>query len=250
MPDQDIKLAKLIHHGFTRHSKLNPELFDDENMLRPEVRKQLMVIANDFIDSLGVDQIDFEDVILTGSIVNYNWNPYSDVDLHIVYDFSEIDGDDDLVSEFFESKKSVWNQIHDVEIYGYDVEIYGQDINEEHVSTGVYSVLNNEWIIKPEPQNYDVNPQRLVKKTKHFIRLFNDVIESDNTDEEKLSQIKKIKDKIKKYRQSGLEEGGEYSEENLVFKLLRRVGYLEKLSDTKHELDDKIMSLEKKVTNV
>ena len=75
------------------------------------------------------------------------------------------------------------------------------------------------------------------------MRLIDDVLDLDTSDETKIDKLKSIKDKIKKYRQSGLEEGGEYSEENLVFKMLRRTGYMEKLSDGKHELEDKVMSL-------
>jgi murein DD-endopeptidase MepM/ murein hydrolase activator NlpD len=56
-----------------------------------------------------------------------------------------------------------------------------------------------------------------------------------------------FKDKLKKYRQSGLEGGGELSYENLVFKYLRRNGYIEKLFNFENEKVDKELSLEQKL---
>ena len=53
-----------------------------------------------------------------------------------------------------------------------------------------------------------------------------------------------LKDKIKKLRQTGLEEAGAYSVENLAFKVLRRSGYLGKLSDLKNASYDELMSME------
>ena len=243
MPIQKFKLRPLIQQGFTQHKELNPQLFDENKQLRPIVREKLLEIADDFIGSLGVDHIDFDDIVITGSLANYNWNPYSDIDLHVIYDFKEIDSDQDLVYEFFQAKKGVWNESHDVTIYGYDVEIYGQDTAEQHLSTGIYSLVKNEWLVEPKPEPYIVDQDSLIRKTKYFIHLINDVLSRDEEDETTIRLLKKIKEKIKRYRQSGLEDDGEYSEENLVFKLLRRTGYLDKLSQTKHKIEDKMMSL-------
>jgi hypothetical protein len=243
MPDKKYKIKSLIKHGFTHHNELNPMIFDENQKLKKKVRDKLLVIADDFIGSLGVDDIDFEDIVLIGSIVNYNWNPYSDIDLHIVYDFQLIDADQNLVSEFFDAKKNAWAADHDVKIYNYDVELYGQDSNEVPYSTGVYSVLNDEWLIKPKVENYKLYPESLVRKSKYFMKLVDYTLNLTDDPEKQLKLIRKIKDKIKKYRQSGLEENGEYSEENLVFKLLRRMGYLDKMSKFKHKIEDKLMSL-------
>ena len=62
--------------------------------------------------------------------------------------------------------------------------------------------------------------------------------------EETLKMIQKIKDKLKKFRKCGLEDKGEFSYENLVFKFLRRNGYLGKLSELKNKITDETLSLE------
>ena len=246
----EFKLVNLIQRGFTQHKELNPQIFDENKKLHKDVRDTVINIANDFIESLGIDHIDFEDILLVGSSVNYNWNPYSDIDIHVTYNFEEIDGDKDLVAEFFLAKKSEWNQMHDVKIHGYDVELYGQDSNEEIESGGIYSVVNNEWISEPKHEDYKISEKSLIKKTKHFTRLIDDIINSDDNNKNKITALNQTKDKIKKYRQSGLEEGGEYSEENMVFKLLRRTGYIEKLYNYKAKLEDKELSLDEGLVNV
>ena len=49
--------------------------------------------------------------------------------------------------------------------------------------------------------------------------------------------------KIKKFRQSGLEDKGEYSYENLTFKYLRNKEHMKRLFDLRDESYDKEMSL-------
>ena len=69
-------------------------------------------------------------------------------------------------------------------------------------------------------------------------------IESGDEDlEEGLLKIDKLKDRLKKYRQSGLEKEGEYSYENLVFKFLRRSDYIQKLFDFQNNFVDDRLSL-------
>ena len=59
-----------------------------------------------------------------------------------------------------------------------------------------------------------------------------------------IRRIKNLKDKIKKLRQSGLDREGEYSYENITFKVLRRVGFLEQISDLENKAYDKSLTLE------
>ena len=56
-----------------------------------------------------------------------------------------------------------------------------------------------------------------------------------------------IKNKLKEYRQSGLEKEGELSYENLVFKYLRRSGHIGKLFDEKTKIKDKELSVERTI---
>jgi hypothetical protein len=233
--------------GFKMQDDLNPKIWDKNQKLRPEIRKNLLKIADDYIESLEIENLDIDDVTFTGSLANYNWSQYSDVDLHILIDYKEIPVDETLVQDFLKSKSTAWNQNHDIKIYGYDVELYVQDISEEHVSTGVYSILKNEWIVQPEKKVITVDDKNVRLKANRIMDsiddLYDEMKKSKNYDDVVIKSDK-IKDKIKKMRQAGLDEAGEFSVENMVFKVLRRNGMLERLSDIKTVAYDKSVTLE------
>jgi hypothetical protein len=56
--------------------------------------------------------------------------------------------------------------------------------------------------------------------------------------------MKRIMDKISTMRKSGLAAGGEFGVENLAFKILRNIGYIEKIHTAYIEQQDKELSLE------
>ena len=134
--------------SFEVKDELTPEVWEN-NQLKPEVLQVLRAIAKDFFDGLELGQIDIKDIILTGSLANYNWSEYSDIDLHILVDFADIDENVKLVKDFFDAKKGMWNSKHDILVMGYEVEIYVQDINEPHKATGQYSVMKGSWNVEP-----------------------------------------------------------------------------------------------------
>lgn len=212
--------------------------------LQKEVRERLIATSKDFVDSLGIDSFAIEDILFVGSLANYNWSEYSDVDLHIVIDKEAVNDDESLVDEFFTAKKELYNIKHDIKIKGFDVELYVQDVKEElDASDGVYSVLYNKWRKEPSKDKGSVNKTDIIKKVREFIKKLSD-IEKESDAEAKILKIKKLKEKIRAYRKSGLTATGEYSTENLVFKYLRRSGYMEKLTDLGIDIKDDVLSLE------
>ncbi len=183
---------------------------------------------------------------MTGSLSNYNWSKYSDVDLHIVANFNQFPTNQiDLYKEFFNLKKILFNDNHDITIYGYDVELYLQDEEETHFSSGVYSVLFDEWANNPKKESVSIDKEQIKNKAKQWMDIIDGVINNmkDEDIDTAKELIKKYKDKLKKYRTCGLEKDGEYSNENLVFKMLRRNGYIEKLYNFGNEFLDKKLSI-------
>ena len=239
-----------ILKSFELQDNLNPKIWEKTSkgsyMLSPKVREKLLEIAYEFIEFLNVDII-VSDVHLTGSLANYNWSEYSDFDLHIIADFDQFPKNKlDLYKELLTLKKTIFNSDQNIKIYGYDVELYTQDENEEHTSTGVYSLISNDWLEKPKKEKFEVDKSVLKKKTDQWTEKIDKVLESAE-EEKDLQKSKKIidnlKTKIKEYRKIGLEKGGEMSYENLVFKYLRRSGHIEKLFSFKKERLDKGLSL-------
>lgn len=216
-----------------------------EYKLKSRIKNRLLLIADDFFESLDIPWVDIDDIILTGSIANYNWSEYSDVDLHIVFPYKEVDDNLELVTEYLTSKKNLWNNKHNIKIYGYDVELYAQDPKEPHHSTGVYSLLWDKWRIKPSPYKQKIDYSKVKKKSSTLMSVI-DNIESMYESGEYEKVIRKVEntlDRIKKMRSAGLDSGGEYSPENLTFKVLRREGYIEKLMNFKDKSYDKSLTL-------
>ena len=238
-----------IIKSFDSQKNLNPKIWEKKQknyVMNPEVRKKLLEVSNLFIDFLGVDVV-ITDIIMIGSLVNYNWSKFSDIDLHIVVNYSQFpENTKDLYVEFFDLKKVIFNNKHNIKMFGYDVECFVQDEVETTFSSGIYSVLFDMWVNEPKKIGSENIDKSLIKeKGKQWMRIIDgivDNIEDENPDEIK-SIVKKYKEKLKKFRNCGLEKNGEMAVENLVFKLLRRNGYIGKLYDLPTELIDKKLSM-------
>lgn len=241
---EDREEDEKIVSSFKPKESLSNQIFDisnDKISMHADIRKRLLKISDEFIDTLGIEFF-IHDIVLTGSLSNYNWSNYSDVDLHIIIDFEESKYPIDLLKEFFDAKKNVWNEKHDVKIKGYDVELYVQDINEPHISSGVYSILHNKWVIEPKKESPNIDDSKILQKGEEYAKKIDYLIKKGKS-QNILDELENLRKKIKFFRQSGLESGGEYSYENLTFKLLRRNGYIEKLLKLKTDITDKKLSI-------
>ena len=185
------------------------------------------------------------DITFTGSLANYNYNNSSDIDLHLIVDFSKIDNNKFLVGEYFKAMSTNWNKMHEIKIKGYEVEIYVQDSAEPHHSTGVFSLLSNSWTNKPAKKEFKPDMEVIDKKIDNFVEMIDHVEElyDDKSYEDAHELSKKIMSKIKKFRKSGLESEGELSNENIVFKYLRNNNVIKTLIDMRNMSYDKLMSL-------
>ena len=232
--------------SFEFHDELNKDFWNQEGeRLDPEIRQKLIAIVNDFWNSLEVGDADYDDITFTGSLAAHNYSKFSDVDLHILIDFSDVDDKTDLVREYFNAMKSIWNRLHDILIKGYEVEIYVQDVNDPHEAQGLYSILNDQWIKKPVLDKQDFDKDNVKKKAAGLMDQIDRLqpLIDDGKYEEAEKYADKLKEKIRKMRKTGLETVGAYSVENLAFKVLRRNDYLGKLSDAKREAYDKMQSI-------
>lgn len=239
-----------ILNSFSVRETLNTKIWENpDNPLKskmvPKVKNALLRISEEFIDYLGED-VFVEDIVLTGSLANFNWSEFSDFDLHIIVDLQQFEDESQLYKELYNLKKQVFNDKHDIKIFGYDVELYVQDNEEPHFATGVYSVMNGEWVTVPKKLETEIDKSVLEKKIKNWTEKIDKVIESENS-EDNIKLIDCIKEKLKNYRKSGLEKEGELSYENLVFKFLRRSGHIQKLFDISNKSLDKELSIERKL---
>ncbi len=231
--------------AFDIQDDLQPKLWKDSDHLYPGVKAALMEIVDEFVENLGLD-VEIADVIVTGSIANYNWSKFSDIDVHLLVDFEEINSDRELVKRFFDAVRSNWNKLHDIRIKGHEVELYIQDVNEPHISTGVYSLADDQWLVTPKKVEPEIDRVTALKKMKSLAREVDKLsrIYDNRQYEEAFKLAERIKEKIKRMRRSGLERTGIYSPENLAFKMLRRSGDIEQLFAIYTQAYDQIYSLD------
>ena len=240
--------------SFEKQISLQQDLWDSEDKLNSRVRLKLLDIADDFIETLGISWIKPIDIILTGSLCNYNWSTYSDVDLHVVIDFSEINVKKDFVQEYFNAKKNEWNENHEeLTIFGFHVELYVEDVENDSVRDGIYSLEKDKWIKKPLVDKIQALSSIKEKKIQYLASIALTKIEdienelSMPLDDVKLRKMQQKVDKLintlQEIRRSGLKSKGEMSVGNIIYKICRRTGYLDKLWKMKNNIYDKINSL-------
>ncbi len=218
------------------HDELNPAIFDGDHM-KPDVRTQLLLIAQDFVDHLGINHLDIEDITISGSSAAYSYTQHSDIDLHILVDMSNFK-DDDVYRELFDAKKVVYNDAHNITIGGFDVELYVQDTNQPVVSLGEYSVKDDRWIRLPRKRRANFDQSATRAKYSKLYKLAEFSIKSNNG-----NKIQNVLRTIKKYRQAGLDLNGEFGPENLAYKALRTKGVISELYRKLDELHSKKLSL-------
>ena len=217
----------------TVNRRLNPKIWDGDQ-LDPAVAQKLKEIADAFQEFIGID-IDVVDYTITGSNANYTWTEHSDLDLHLIVQGVV----DDAARELFNAKKALWGEQHNITIKGLPVECYVQGREEEHHSTGVYSIADNQWLVEPKKIKPEVDDSAVEAKKDSVIHDIETALLSKD-----LNRLRLAKEKITKMRQAGLERAGEWSVENLVFKILRNLGLIDEITDKIRELEDQELSLE------
>ena len=215
--------------------KLNPVLWDENDSLKPEVREKILELVNEFNNNLETP-LAILDVELVGSNASYNYNDKSDVDVHIITNFSNYGDPEELVSAAVNAFKTNFNKAYNVDYDGYNVEIYVEDVNSSPMSNGIYSVLRDEWIKKPEP--IDPIDVELEPELTDYRKRINTILQGDSVED-----IQNMIDALYVLRRNSLATGGEFSKGNLIFKAIRNDGLLDGLKNKKVELRSKELSI-------
>jgi hypothetical protein len=226
-------LRELFSKSITVNKSLNPKLWQDGD-LDLEVERKLIRIAKAFEEFVGVD-LEVTDITVTGSNANYTWTKYSDLDLHLIVPGTPTAAE----RELYTAKKSLWSEQHEITIRGLPVECYIQGADEPHHSTGVYSISKQRWIVMPKKVKPEIDDAAVEAKKDSIMRGVETALLSQD-----LGKLRAIKDKITQMRKAGLERAGEWSVENLVFKVLRNLGVIEQITEKIRELEDAQLSLE------
>lgn len=225
------------------HDELNPSIWEG-NKLKDKVAMKLMEIASNFVAYLDVEGFSIEDIIITGSMANYNYTEQSDIDLHIICDYSKLPTNCPILSqEYFQAKKKIYNDKHNIKIYGYDVELYVEDSTAPSLAGGKYSLLQRKWLRFPQKIDFEVDDVIGTEELQDLITQIENVCMTDGN----IQEANELLNQIYEMRKSGLAKGGEFAFENLLFKALRNRGYLDKLRSYIAYAEDLSLSLNESV---
>lgn len=218
------------------HKELNPKLWDRDR-LRSEVRGVLLRIADDFLDFVGLP-IDVVDIVITGGNVNYIYTNKSDIDLHIIANYDDVNCDREA-DELFDTKRLLYKEQYDLTIRGVPVELYVEDHRHPAVSMGVYSISHDRWINKPRADL----PQYDKEDLEHWVKVWRTVLKHAIQTKDLQTCRTSIK-LLRDYRKKGLKTAnGEFSIPNLVYKSLRNDNTVKSISELITRLHDQSLSL-------
>ena len=227
-----------LQEVFEVHNELNPLLWDKNNKLHEDVKTKIVNIVNQFLASIDLD-IQAIDVVIVGSNASYNYTSTSDIDVHIITNYMDINADTEIVTLLFNQLRSKFNSTYDITIHGLDVELYVEDVNTSVTSNGIYSVIYDSWIKFPKKLT-SVPQHDISKEFSEWQDRIDVAIRSENS-----SFIKQLIDMLYLIRKNSIAADGEYGKGNQLFKEIRSVGLLKKLKDAYSDAVSKELSLEK-----
>lgn len=234
-----------MQEDIEKHDSLNAKLFDGDK-LKEEVRGKLLEIVDRFLETLDADGVDIliDDVVLTGSNASYNYTDDSDIDLHIVADVSSEDNPE-IVKLLYNAYRVMFREKYAIDIFGLPVEVYVETEGTPSASKGRYSVLRDEWVIKPAVDEVpDVDQGKIDELVAPWKEKCEKVIQSvDPATSVDEKPIDDLISELYELRKKGLQDGGEYSEDNLVFKEVRNSGLLSELKKLRDAVISNKLSL-------
>lgn len=223
------------------HTSLNPILWTPDQRLRPDVREHILRIAELWRDFSKIPPNSVQNIILVGGSANYNWTPYSDLDIHLVMNRSVLGNNPDVIEEYIKTKKNLFTKNHHIALYGIPVELYAQDISTPYPpDQGVYDVTKDMWIVHPTYRKHvSFDDPHLL----HKVRMYTSYIIHLMTINAPDSYFEEFKEKLRRIRSSSIQQHGEYGFGNLLFKSLRNSGILQKMTDFLVTREDANLSL-------
>ena len=228
----------MLKEALELHNNLNPAIWTKDETLLPEVEDRLFKIVNKFQSECYLP-LDIVDVHLVGSNASFNYNRYSDLDVHIIVNFDLVDADKEILMVAYNLQKAKFNSDYNISIHGVNVEMYIEDINSMTASNGIYSLYNKKWIKKPVRKEYPKLDKRFSETVTRLSRKIRSVI--DRCDE---ADITKMINMLYMMRKNGLATDGEFSVGNLLFKEIRNLGLLDDLKHKLKEVQSQQLTLE------
>lgn len=233
-------LLENLKRSLRFHETLNPRIWKSGGkQLLPDVHVKMEQNATAFLKSLKIPKEKVKDIIFIGGNCNYNYTPQSDVDIHIVLkDDAYTAEEGKFLDDLIKLAKSAWKENHDIFIAGYNVEMY-IEYPEQHryPGQGVYSLSKAKWVQEPKPVYPPPDERNIMRKASKYEDEIRELLEKPD-----VVKLDSMINRLAQLRKSGLEEAGEFSTPNLIFKVLRDNGLVDKLWEMKRKTISKKLS--------
>lgn len=224
----------LLTESIEVHDTLNPKLYNGMEM-KQEVFDKLTQIYKEFLDFIDIP-LNIVDVEVVGSNASYNYNENSDIDLHIIVNSEVTYVEPTILRQLYNDRKGAFNRDYNITVEGIPVELYIEDVNDGNATNGRYSLLEQRWVVEPQPIHYEIPD--ITQDLMSYQEKCSELLLSDNAEE-----VRQFINDLYMMRKLGLAEGGEASTGNLIFKELRSINMLQDLKDHYYELRSKDLSI-------
>jgi len=233
-------LLENLKRSLRFHETLNPKIWKNAEQILGDVQLKMYQNAAAFLKFMKIPKDKVKDIVFIGGNCNFNYTPQSDIDIHIVLKDDAYTKDEaEFLERFTGLAKNAWKQDHDIFIAGYNVEMYVEYPEQKrYPGQGIYSLEKNKWVQKPKPVYPPPDEVNIMRKARKYEDEIVDLLKKPE-----LKAVESMINRLKQLRQSGLEEAGEFSTPNLVFKVLRDNGLIDKLWEIKKKLVSKNLSL-------
>lgn len=219
--------------GIGQESVLNPKIWH-RGSVRPEVQSRLLKTAKLFKSFIDID-FPLLDVQIVGAQAGTTYTEYSDLDLHLITDFSSISCDQEL-SELFDTKRLLFKNQHKISIRGIPVEP-GVEDRAKPTRGNAYSLIKNRWIRRATAHRVDLASSESLADI--MARLIVAAIQTGNRSH--AEQVLKLLRTVRKLALSSSQ--AEYHPGNIAYKSLRNQGLIDDLTQWIKQQQDRELSL-------
>lgn len=132
------------------HDDLSENVWDSNNKLKSDVKKQIVTQYEDFAKKIKLD-LKITEMVIVGSITGYNYAEDTDIDVHIEFDTKDKERIKRLrsIAPNGELLKGTQHPIN------YYFMFKGEQSNTRY--RGIYDILEDKWIKKDKKEKFDPN---------------------------------------------------------------------------------------------
>ncbi len=240
---------------------------NDEYKIKKQVRNFILTKLYDTFVKLNLKSFVrwIKDVYIIGSMVSYRWVNESDIDVHIIIDQAKLKKEEKYLDTLKDFTKKLRLINRDINIPGTNhILEFTIGENYEKNTDGIYSLIDNNWIKKPQKEEIkkefkDIFEKAYTEALKIIIsvstilesvklqlkdyKYYHELLNEDDIDKEKINKSlikiqKEVKEDlarvltiykiVKEGRKSAYldKKDPAYSEENMVYKILEHYAYI------------------------